>query len=718
MEMPDLSSFEMGMFKRMSAGCAMSVRIPAVTMSPSVPEHLIPFGGLQRSDRQLLTVSHHCSWDPDSKMAHRVSGEEARWAPYRRPRFALPLEVSVQQLKWYRMVAVGALVVTGASHAQGPQPVIREIATVPGISVDYAVPLPNGRFLIYATNDSIISYELTSKRMTFLTRRFYSNLRVSPVGDRIAFARYAEDGENSFIASLPIDPETGQAKGPAQRVSISLGDEPSFSPDGNRLAFGSFRPKGAQDLVVVSVKGGPEKVLAQYPGRIGETYWSTDGKSVFAQVEHDQNHDRFTLEQVPSAGGRGETTMTFTGNAPMGSIQGRVLFTRSGVRNQAQREGRVEYVTASGSRGEFRIPRGANPGQYPEAARTLMIAYTRRDWAHIINLADGKVRELRPGSLSSRGPAWSPDGRKIALHDSTGGVYGITVINADGSGARHYPISALPSYMRWAPNGQTLAYAIEPRMGEPLQVGVLDLASGTTRVVSIAPNATQFDFRWRADGGSLLVMKWTMGSGPLVRQVFEAPVLGHERIVRDISSEFPELTRGGPISGDWVALGNASNTDHYLVPAAGGTPIKLPKGGYWIQEPGVSPDGKWLAALVRDPDGRVRSMEIVAADGSSVRPLRLPFEVGSTTFRPPFTPDGRSLILFGKAPGESVSKIYSVPLDGSAPKALATLPTTSTVAGRLDLSPDGSAVVFTSVGPWTSRIYEMDVTPILQAIKQ
>jgi hypothetical protein len=67
-------------------------------------------------------------------------------------------------------------------------------------------------------------------------------------------------------------------------------------------------------------------------------------------------------------------------------------------------------------------------------------------------------------------------------------------------------------------------------------------------------------------------------------------------------------------------------------------------------------------------------------------------------------------------PGDTVSKVFSVPLDGSALRALATLPTKSTVAGRLDLSPDGTAVVFTSVGPWTSKLYEIDVTPILQAI--
>jgi Tol biopolymer transport system component len=454
--------------------------------------------------------------------------------------------------------------------------------------------------------------------------------------------------------------------------------------------------------------------------RIGETYWSADGKSVIAQVSRDPVRNNWTLERIPVAGGKSEAVFPFTGYT-VGSIEGRIIFRLPQPLNRTRREGRVTYTSSAGAHGEFHVPRGANIGNNLSAEKVMGVVSTRQEWAHIVSLADGKLRELRPGSLSSRGPAWAPDGRKIAMHDSTGGVYGITVMNADGSGARHYPVAAFPSYTRWAPDGQSLAYSTDPRPGSPPEIAVLDLATGMSRVVSVAPNATLVDYRWRADGQALLVMKWFPGhqAGPLVRQLFEAPLAGKERMLRDISVEFPKLTRGGPISGELLVLGENLNSEHFFLAPDGGSLVKMPRlelRGF-NGEPGVSPDGKWVAFPARNRNGPGTNIQLVSVAGDSVRLLPIPFEISPTTFRPPFTPDGRNLILFGKAPGENVSKIYSVPLDGSAPKALATLPATSTIAGRLDLSPDGSAVVVTSVGPWTSMIYEIDVSPILKAIK-
>jgi Tol biopolymer transport system component len=584
--------------------------------------------------------------------------------------------------------------------------------------------MPNGRVVLYTLGDSILAYNLTTRRSTFLTRGWYWHLRISPAGNRVAFTGRNEAGDN-LIMSMPINPQTGLATGLAQRVSLSLGDEPSFSPDGRFLAFGIRGPNRTQDLAIVPATGGPERILARYgEARIGETSWTSDGSSVIAQVSRDPARSKWTLERVPAAGGKSETVFPFTTGFPfsgymIGSIDdGRIGFFIPGSFNLAERQGRVTYATVSGAHGEFLIPRGATLENNLSSTRAVAVVDTRPEWAHLVNLTDGNVRVLRPNSVSSRGPAWSPDGRKIALHDSTGGVYGITVINADGSGPRHYPVAAFPSYMRWAPDGRALAYSLEPKPGGPPEIGVLDLATGETRVVSSSPNASALDYRWRPDGKSLVVLKTFPGSGngPLVRHVFHATVTNGERKLRDLNAEFPSMVNGGLFSDSVLGVGNAPNVEHLLVPTMGGPAVRLPPGRNWIREPGVSPDGKWLAAIVRDSDGRINSIDLVSAAGDSMRTLRLPFEAGPSIFRPPFTPDGRHLILFGKIPGETVSKIFSVPLDGSAPKALATLPTTSTVAGRLDLSPDGSAVVFTSVGPWTSRLYEIDVTPILQAI--
>jgi hypothetical protein len=424
---------------------------------------------------------------------------------------------------------------------------------------------------------------------------------------------------------------------------------------------------------------------------------------------------------VPVLGGKAEVLLPFSGYT-VGSFDGRIIFGLPAPINQSRREGRLTYATASGARGELVLPRGSYLGNnLGSSERSLAVTYTREEWAHHINLTDGKLRVLRPGSVSSRGPTWSSDGRQVALHDSTDGAYGITVMRPDGSGARHYPVSAFPDFMQWSPNGKVIAYSPEPGFGGAREIGLLDLATGETRIVSSSPGAQLLHYRWRPDGTSLVVFKWFpgIGNGPLVRQLFEASLSGRERILRDISVEFPELTQGGPVSARFVALGAGQSWGQaYLLSPDGGPLLKLPpmRLAGFTGEPGLSRDGRWLAWLARNTAGKGTLVYIVSTRGDSLRTLPIPFDVDPASFKIPFTPDGKHLILYGKLPGENVSKIFSVPLDGSAPRALATLPASSRVAGRLDLSPDGSAVVFTSVGQWTSKISEIDVTPILQAV--
>jgi len=571
--------------------------------------------------------------------------------------------------------------------------------------------MPNGRIVIYTTGNRILAYDPATKQSTLIVTGFDGELSISPAGDRIAYSRLSDEENTDRIWSVPIDPTTGAATGPGQRISLSFGDTPSFSPDGKIVAFAKYTGKG-NALAVVASTGGPERIAASFPAGIFSISWSRDGKWIFPEVS-----GAGSVLRVPVEGGTPEPV--FPVARRVGLVEGTLAL--YGPDEDAQRAGRLAYAAVSGARGEFRVPPGARwRGDFVGVKSTsiLLTAVTRPEWAHILSWADGKVRVLRPESPKSRGPAWSPDGRRIAMHDSTDAGWGITVMNADGSGARHYPVKAFPIFMRWSPKGELLGYGLEPRPAGPREIGILDLRSGKTQIVSSSPGASALDFRWKPDGGSVVVFKTfpAIGDKPPVRQVFQAPLAGSERMLRDLSGEFPELTRGGLISADLLALGNGPNLERFLVPTAGGAPIKLPRGGNWVQEPGVSPNGNWLAALSRGSDGRITSIDLVAARGDSIRTLQLPFAVDNATFRPPFSPDGRHLVLFGKRPGEDVSKVYSVPLDGSAPRVLATLPTTNTIAGRLDLSPDGMSVVFTSLGLPTGKIYELDLTPILQVI--
>jgi TolB protein len=80
---------------------------------------------------------------------------------------------------------------------------------------------------------------------------------------------------------------------------------------------------------------------------------------------------------------------------------------------------------------------------------------------------------------SFTGPDWSPDGRRITVtagSDPGGGLRGIAVVNADGTGLRS--LDRLGLNGTFSPDGKDIAYT---RSGE---LWVLDVASGATRVLT------------------------------------------------------------------------------------------------------------------------------------------------------------------------------------------------------------------------------------------
>ena len=65
-----------------------------------------------------------------------------------------------------RSVVGGFLALPLVLSAQTVQPTVRAIATIPGVAVDEAVRLPNRRVILFTDDDSIVAYDLTTKRRT------------------------------------------------------------------------------------------------------------------------------------------------------------------------------------------------------------------------------------------------------------------------------------------------------------------------------------------------------------------------------------------------------------------------------------------------------------------------------------------------------------------------------------------------------------------------
>ena len=116
--------------------------------------------------------------------------------------------------------------------------------------------------------------------------RTCSRHSVSPQGDRLAFSRSSEDGTGNFVWTMPIDPQDRHRDRPgaAREPPANKRGAAVFSPDGKMLAFTAGpRPDGTWDLTLVPATGGPERVVANYPTRVGPHAWSADGKSLYVE---------------------------------------------------------------------------------------------------------------------------------------------------------------------------------------------------------------------------------------------------------------------------------------------------------------------------------------------------------------------------------------------------------------------------------------------------
>lgn len=185
---------------------------------------------------------------------------------------------------------------------------------------------------------------------------------------------------------------------------------PSWSPDGRHIAFYSYRD-GNQDVYVMNADGSDQRNLSQIPTMgpsldniVGPPSWSPDGDQiVFGYGYRDERSYRVYEVVVMDADGSNLRNLGY-GLSPAWSSDGRsILFICGGYpwwalcRMDAQGSGRREFVS---------LPH------------------------------DGLWR----GSLAP-----SPDGRSVVLDYSSGSIYGIHIMGADGSGLRRITDGLVPS---------------------------------------------------------------------------------------------------------------------------------------------------------------------------------------------------------------------------------------------------------------------------------
>ena len=247
-----------------------------------------------------------------------------------------------------------------------------------------------------------------------------------------------------------------------------------------RIAFSSFRTDPAGrigDIFTMNNDGTDLRQLTTNPEDDAQSDWAPDGRDIAYRIRKPGQRINFEVSRMTAAGA-GITRLTFTPDGQASSQptwwpdRSRLLFRRSGP-------GLVSSLWTMGTGGEDPAllfdPPGAQfyPTISPDASR-LLFATTKSptgdtDRAVESMAVDGSdLRTLFdvPGAFDS-GPAWSPDGTRIAFESNADVAGGnptrdgeIWTMDADGSN----PVQITHNEIHdegaaWSPDGTMLAYS-------------------------------------------------------------------------------------------------------------------------------------------------------------------------------------------------------------------------------------------------------------------
>jgi dipeptidyl aminopeptidase/acylaminoacyl peptidase len=244
--------------------------------------------------------------------------------------------------------------------------------------------------------------------------------RPSSVGGSIALVNADGTGARDGVVAV----------GPADR-------DPSWAPDGRRLAFMSNRD-GNEEIYVLDTETGIQTRLTFNPAQDHDPTWSPDGTRIAFASDRDGNQEIYV---IPAAGGPEQrlTVDPALERQPAWSSRGVIAFA-------SDRTGDFDlYVMDDQGGGVTRLTQepGADidPSWAPDGSQ---IAYTHDNTAIYAIDATGQNRRLVTAGAYMHFPAWSPDGTRIAF--ALGGS--IAVVPAAGGAALGVAFGTDPN---WGP---------------------------------------------------------------------------------------------------------------------------------------------------------------------------------------------------------------------------------------------------------------------------
>jgi|GEM_PF-245123 len=264
----------------------------------------------------------------------------------------------------------------------------------------------------------------------------------------------------------------------------------------------------------------------------------------------------------------------------------------------------------------------------------------RADGTRPVNLSDDPWEE---SLVDGDGPAWSPDGRRIAFASHRGEAVDIYVMDVDGANpvnlTRHPAFDSSPS---WSPDGLRIAFTSdrdlpEPFSGDPdnpslfgsagrvltdADIYVMDADGSNVVRLTDAPGLDQFS-AWSPDGARIAFTSSRnrnseTGEPDLDIYVMDADGSNVVRLTDTPGRDgFPAWSPAGDKIAFWSER-DGGNCEIYVMDADGSNPVNLTHHPSCDLTPSWSPDGKRIAF-----SSWRAGLQIFAMDADGSNPIQL-----------------------------------------------------------------------------------------------
>jgi eukaryotic-like serine/threonine-protein kinase len=311
-----------------------------------------------------------------------------------------------------------------------------------------------------------------------------------------------------------IDLETGQA-GDVTGPGTAL--QPRWSPNGLRIAFWGLRgTSGQRDIWTAAADGSEAQSRVEVTNDRALDWcpvWAPDGRSLYFASDRagSMNLWRVAIDErsgrVLGAPEAQTTPAGWSGGFSLSKDGRRIAFETLDWRSTLLRvpfDPVAERITGAPEA----VLHATQPMRDHEVSPDgQQVAFTRagtREDLFVARIDGSLYTRLTDDAFRDRGPAWSPDGQRIAFYSDRGGSYEIWTIRPDGSGLEALTaVERSANFPSWSPDGSRLVFS-SPSSGGL----IVDPTQGTRRTTvdelpRIRETVLFWPLSWSPDGRRL-----------------------------------------------------------------------------------------------------------------------------------------------------------------------------------------------------------------------